>query len=113
MKTVELNAGRIHYVERGEGPAVVLLHGLLMNHTQWDAVIDKLPEGFRYLLPVLPLGSHPEPMRENADLTMRGMISWSRISLPPLTFTTPPWSTPTGAAGCSSPPTAWTSASGG
>ncbi|MEC3957283.1 alpha/beta hydrolase [Nocardia sp. CDC153] len=73
MPTVEVSAGRIHYVERGEGPAVVLLHGLLMNHTQWDKVIDKLPEGFRYLLPDLPFGSHPEPMRAGADLSMRGM----------------------------------------
>ncbi|MEC3915328.1 alpha/beta fold hydrolase [Nocardia sp. CDC160] len=73
MPTIEVSAGRIHYVERGEGPAVVLLHGLLMNHTQWDKVIDKLPEGFRYLLPDLPFGSHPEPMREGADLSMRGL----------------------------------------
>ncbi|AYF74067.1 alpha/beta hydrolase [Nocardia yunnanensis] len=73
MPTVELSQGRIHYVERGAGPAVVLLHGLLMNHTQWDAVIDKLPDGFRYVLPDLPFGSHPEPMHEDADLSMRGM----------------------------------------
>ncbi|MFE3190407.1 alpha/beta fold hydrolase [Nocardia sp. NPDC059240] len=73
MPIAEVSAGRIHYVERGEGPAVVLLHGLLMNHTQWDAVIDKLPDGFRYVLPDLPFGSHPEPMREGADLSMRGM----------------------------------------
>ncbi|MTE13198.1 alpha/beta fold hydrolase [Nocardia aurantiaca] len=73
MPTVELSAGRVHYAERGEGPAVVLLHGLLMNHTVWDEVIGKLPEGFRYVLPDLPLGSHPEPLREGTDLTMRGM----------------------------------------
>lgn len=73
MPTVEISAGRIHYSERGEGPAVVLLHGLLMNQTQWDEVIGKLPKGFRYIQPELPLGSHPEPLREDADLTMRGL----------------------------------------
>ncbi|MFD7845885.1 alpha/beta fold hydrolase [Nocardia sp. NPDC059764] len=73
MPTVELSVGRVHYAERGRGPAVVLLHGLLMNHTVWDEVIGKLPPGFRYVLPDLPLGAHPEPLRADADLSMRGL----------------------------------------
>ncbi|WP_216902564.1 alpha/beta fold hydrolase [Nocardia alni] len=73
MPTVDIPAGRIHYAQRGEGPPVVLLHGLLMNHTQWDAVIDRLPDGFRYVLPDLPLGAHPEPLRPNTDLSLRGL----------------------------------------
>lgn len=73
MPTIEIPAGRIHYVERGEGPAVVLLHGLLMNHTLWDSVLDKLPDGFRYVLPDLPFGAHPEPLKAGADLSMRGL----------------------------------------
>ncbi|MFI1913535.1 alpha/beta fold hydrolase [Nocardia sp. NPDC020380] len=73
MAVVEIPAGRIHYAERGEGPAVVFLHGLLMNHTLWDQVLELLPTGFRYVLPDLPLGAHPEPLRADADLSMRGM----------------------------------------
>ncbi|MFE3755507.1 alpha/beta fold hydrolase [Nocardia tengchongensis] len=73
MPVVEVSAGRVHYTERGEGPPVVLLHGLLMNHTVWDEVLGKLPGGFRYVLPDLPLGAHPEPLRADADLTMRGL----------------------------------------
>ncbi|MFD6352062.1 alpha/beta fold hydrolase [Nocardia tengchongensis] len=73
MPVVEVSAGRVHYTERGEGPPVVLLHGLLMNHTVWDQVLGKLPGGFRYVLPDLPLGAHPEPLRADADLTMRGL----------------------------------------
>ncbi|MGW6728502.1 alpha/beta fold hydrolase [Nocardia sp. NPDC055029] len=73
MPTVELPAGRIHYREHGDGPPVVLLHGLLMNHTVWDSVIDLLPTGFRYVLPDLPLGAHPEPLRPGTDLSMRGL----------------------------------------
>jgi pimeloyl-ACP methyl ester carboxylesterase len=34
-----------------------------------------LPPGFRYLLPVLPMGGHRVPMREDADLTMPGMVN--------------------------------------
>ncbi|MFE6922295.1 alpha/beta fold hydrolase [Nocardia sp. NPDC057663] len=73
MPTVDLPAGRIHYRERGEGPPVVLLHGLLMNHTVWDSVLDLLPAGFRYVLPDLPLGAHPEPLRPGTDLSLRGL----------------------------------------
>lgn len=73
MPAVDVSAGRIHYVERGDGPPVIMLHGLLMNHTQWDKVIDLLPDGFRYVLPDLPLGAHAAPMRAGADLTMHGM----------------------------------------
>lgn len=73
MPVIEVPAGRVHYLEHGEGPPVVLLHGLLMNHTVWDAVLELLPTGFRYIRPDLPLGSHPEPMRADADLSMRGL----------------------------------------
>lgn len=72
MPVVEVPAGPIHYVEEGQGPPVVLLHGLLIDHTVWDRVMPLLPRGFRYVRPVLPLGSHPEPMRPDADLSMRG-----------------------------------------
>jgi pimeloyl-ACP methyl ester carboxylesterase len=76
MKSVEVTAGTVEYREEGDpsGPPVVLLHGLLMNDSQWDMVIPLLPNGFRYLLPVLPLGGHRVPMRPEADLTMPDMV---------------------------------------
>lgn len=73
MQTIDLPAGRVHYVESGVGPPVVLLHGLLMNHTVWDRVIELLPAGHRYIRPVLPLGGHPEALRDEADLSLRGL----------------------------------------
>jgi pimeloyl-ACP methyl ester carboxylesterase len=76
MKSVEVTAGTIEYRDEGDprGPAVVLLHGLFMNDTLWDLALPMLPEGFRYVLPVLPLGGHRIPMRRDADLTMPGMV---------------------------------------
>ncbi|ULE32844.1 alpha/beta fold hydrolase [Mycobacterium sp. IDR2000157661] len=76
MPTVEVAAGTVEYREEGDpqGPPVVLLHGLLMNDTQWRLALPHLPAGFRYLLPVLPLGGHRIPMREDADLTLAGMV---------------------------------------
>jgi pimeloyl-ACP methyl ester carboxylesterase len=46
-----------------------------MNDAQWNLALPFLPlAGFRYLLPVLPLGGHRIPMRSDADLTMPGMV---------------------------------------
>ena len=76
MRRVEVTAGEIEYREEGDpdGAPVVLLHGLLMNDALWNATLPYLPSGFRYLLPVLPMGGHRIPMREDADLTMAGMV---------------------------------------
>ncbi|MFI5508854.1 alpha/beta fold hydrolase [Mycobacterium sp. NPDC051804] len=76
MKSVDVPAGTIEYREEGDptGPPVVLLHGLLMNDTQWNLALPHLPAGYRYVLPVLPIGGHRIPMREEADLTMPGMV---------------------------------------
>jgi pimeloyl-ACP methyl ester carboxylesterase len=76
MKFVDVTAGTIEYREEGDpnGPPVVLLHGLLMNDAQWNLALPMLPADFRYLLPVLPMGGHRVPMREDADLTLPGMV---------------------------------------
>lgn len=76
MQSIELSAGTIEYREVGDpdGPPVVFTHGLLMNDHQWDLVLPLLPNGFRYLLPVLPLGGHRIPMKPGVDLTMPGVV---------------------------------------
>jgi pimeloyl-ACP methyl ester carboxylesterase len=76
MKSVEVTAGTIEYREEGDPNCapVVLLHGLLMNDAQWNLALPLLPRGCRYLLPILPMGGHRIPMREDADLTLPGMV---------------------------------------
>jgi pimeloyl-ACP methyl ester carboxylesterase len=75
MQTVTVPAGEIDYEDTGSGPPVVLLHGLLMDHTVWDHVLPHLPPGFRYVRPVLPLGAHRHPMRPGADLSLGGQVA--------------------------------------
>jgi len=76
MKSVDLTAGTIEYREQGDpnGAPVVLLHGLLMNDAQWNVALPLLPQGHRFLLPILPMGGHRIPMRDDADLTLPGMV---------------------------------------
>ena len=74
MHSIEVPAGVIQYDETGSGPPVVLLHGLLMDHTLWDRVLPLLPAGFRYIRPVLPLGAHRRAMNPGTDLTLPGQV---------------------------------------
>lgn len=70
----ETAMGPIEYHTTGEGPHVVLLHGLVMNHRLWDQTLAHLPEGFTYVRPILPLGAHEIPMNPGADLTLPGQV---------------------------------------
>ena len=75
MTEIELSAGPILYDDSGgEGPVVVLCHGLLMTASLWDEVAEELGPGFRCVRPTLPLGAHRRPMRPEADLSLRGQV---------------------------------------
>lgn len=70
---IELPAGIIDYADTGgAGPVVVFTHGLPMSATQWRKVVPLL-QGYRCVLPTLPLGGHRVPMRPDADLTQFGV----------------------------------------
>lgn len=75
-RTIELSAGTISYEDTGgDGPVVVLLHGLLMDASLWTGVIDELRADHRCLAPVLPLGGHRTGMRDGADLSLKGITA--------------------------------------
>jgi pimeloyl-ACP methyl ester carboxylesterase len=75
MEEIDLSAGIISYEDSGgEAPVVVLCHGLLMTASLWDAVVAELGPGFRSVRPTLPLGGHRQPMRPEADLSLRGQV---------------------------------------
>ena len=74
MSEIELSAGTIGYQDTGgDGPTLVLLHGLLMDASLWDAVIADLSVDHRCVAPTLPLGAHRKAMRADADLSLRGI----------------------------------------
>jgi pimeloyl-ACP methyl ester carboxylesterase len=74
MREIELSAGTIEYEDTGgDGPVLVLLHGLMMDASLWDDVIAGLSADYRCIAPTLPLGSHRHPMRPGADLSLPGI----------------------------------------
>ena len=62
-------AGLMYSDSGGDGPVVVLLHGVLMNGTLWDTVVDGLRDRYRCIVPELPFGAHTTPMPDDADLS--------------------------------------------
>jgi pimeloyl-ACP methyl ester carboxylesterase len=74
MREIELSAGTIEYVDTGgDGPVLVLLHGLMMDASLWDGVIADLSADHRCVAPTLPLGAHRHAMRADADLSLPGI----------------------------------------
>ncbi|MHA6759642.1 alpha/beta fold hydrolase [Streptacidiphilus sp. PAMC 29251] len=70
-KQVELSAGTLDYEDTGGGgPTIVLLHGLLMDASLWEATIADLSADHRCLAPTLPLGAHRHAMHADADLSL-------------------------------------------
>ena len=49
-------------IDRGKGPAVVLLHGLGNNYTSWSFVLKHLSNSVRVIVPdLLGFGDAPKP----------------------------------------------------
>lgn len=98
--TIDLSAGPIEYLDTGgDGPTIVLLHGVLMNHTVWRDVITELTPAFRCIAPTLPLGAHRKPMRPGSDLSIDGIALLGaefleRLDLHDVTFIMNDWGGP-------------------
>ncbi|MER7867102.1 alpha/beta fold hydrolase [Streptomyces cellulosae] len=65
MPEIELSAGTVAYEDTGgEGPVVVLLHGLLQDAPVWRHVVAELRTDHRVVAPTLPYGAHRTPMTQ-------------------------------------------------
>jgi pimeloyl-ACP methyl ester carboxylesterase len=74
-KQVDLPAGTIRYREAGEGPAVVFVHGYLVDGRLWDGVVDALADRCRCIAPDWPIGAQQIAMKPDADLSPPGIAA--------------------------------------
>jgi pimeloyl-ACP methyl ester carboxylesterase len=54
MPAIEIGGHKIVYDDRGSGPAVVLMHGLLMDRSMWDHAAEVLSDSYRVITPDAP-----------------------------------------------------------
>ncbi|MGW5678898.1 alpha/beta fold hydrolase [Streptomyces sp. NPDC003860] len=74
MPEVELSAGVVEYEDSGgDGPVLLLLHGVAMDGSLWRKVVAELRPDYRCVVPTLPLGGHRRPMKPDADLSVLGV----------------------------------------
>jgi len=60
-QALDLEGGRLRAHVVGDGPAIVFVHGALVNANLWRKVVPRL-DGFTRVALDMPLGSHVEPM---------------------------------------------------
>jgi pimeloyl-ACP methyl ester carboxylesterase len=78
LNLVDLPQGALTYRVVGPAdsdlPPAVFVHGLFVDSQVWAGAADVLAQrGFRSYLPNWPTGSHPIPMKDDADLSPRGI----------------------------------------
>lgn len=54
MPTVAINQHQVHYIEKGRGKPVILIHGFPLDHRIWAGQIDPLAEKYRVIAVDLP-----------------------------------------------------------
>ena len=72
-REIQLEQGSVRYREAGSGEPVLFVHGVLVNGALWREVVGRLSGRFRCVVPDLPLGGHPVPLRPEADLSPKGV----------------------------------------
>ncbi len=103
MGRLAANGIDVHYLERGSGHPVVLLHGNWATSSWWEPVLDRLPPGVRAIAPDLRgrgrtegglddhrIGTYAADLRGLADalgLTRFGLVGHSLGSAIALEFT--------------------------
>jgi pimeloyl-ACP methyl ester carboxylesterase len=69
QKELGLRHGTVRYHDRGSGPPLVFVHGVLVNANLWRKVVARLAPDFRCIALDMPLGAHELPMPPAADLS--------------------------------------------
>jgi pimeloyl-ACP methyl ester carboxylesterase len=73
MTEIDLPQGIVRVRDDGAGPAVVFVHGLLVDGELWRETAAALVPAHRCVVPDLPLGAHRHAMHAGADQSPRGV----------------------------------------
>src|SRR5687768_17693138 len=51
--------GKFQYIEAGEGPVLLLLHGLFGALSNWNTVLDHFSKKYKVVIPLMPIYQMP------------------------------------------------------
>ncbi len=68
LQSVELHKDVLRYVDMGDGPPVILVHGLLGSHQSWGTQIERLSHKYRVIAP--DLFGHGESDKPTGDYSL-------------------------------------------
>jgi pimeloyl-ACP methyl ester carboxylesterase len=63
---------KIHYVEQGDGPPIVFVHGIVFDHTMYEAQFEDLPDRYRCI--ALDLRGHGHSEAPRGPWTMQDCV---------------------------------------
>jgi 3-oxoadipate enol-lactonase len=77
MAFFEYNGRAIHYLERGRGEPLVLIHGLGSSGADWALQVPALEKNHRVILPDLPGSGHSASWREGYSVERLAESIWA------------------------------------
>ncbi|AYJ51525.1 alpha/beta fold hydrolase [Rhodococcus sp. P1Y] len=88
LESVELHKDVLRYVDEGDGPPVVLVHGLLGSHESWAGQIERLSTKYRVIAP--DLFGHGSSDKPSGDYSLSSHAATIRDLLDHLDITSAP-----------------------
>ena len=68
---------KLHYLERGRGEPLLLIHGLGSSGADWALQVPALEDGFRIIVPDLPGAGHSAPLRDSCSIERLADTLWA------------------------------------
>ena len=70
METIIKKKGIYRYVEEGEGPVIILLHGLFGALSNWKEVVEKFSGKYKVVIPLMPIYDMPLLLTNVSSLSL-------------------------------------------
>ncbi len=69
------------FIEEGQGPVLLLLHGLMGALSNWKGVVDGFKENYKVVIPMMPIYEMPikETSLEGLTEFVEGFITWAKF----------------------------------
>lgn len=77
MPAADVGGRQLAYADSGSGPAVVLVHGLLMDHTMWDHQAEGLRDAYRVVTIDAPGHGDSDPVEVGYDFPSLAHDVWT------------------------------------